>query len=362
MLFKIEHLRKEFEDVTPLKDISCEINEGDVISLIGPSGTGKSTFLRCLNMLDPPTSGDIYYKGELITANGYDKNRLRRKVGMVFQSFDLFAHLTVVENIMLAPCSLLGKSRQEAYDTAMKLLKRVGLYDKAYAYPSELSGGQQQRIAIVRTLAMEPEVILFDEPTSALDPTMVGEVLSVIKGLADEGLTMLIVTHEMQFARNVSTRIFYMDQGEIYEEGTPDEIFEHPKRERTREFVQRIKKFEYSTTKTAFDFYDLLTNYLVFAKKHIMSTKNVTDLSAVLEEVTAQLIMPHLSESDMFACQIEYSENREIVMTADYGGDDYDPFAGDNEVSLSIVRAKTSELSHSFTDGLNHIRVTISLR
>ena len=212
-MIKIEHLRKEYPNITPLQDVSTVINNGDVISVIGPSGTGKSTLLRCINLLEKPTSGKIWVDGLEITDPKCDITRVRQKMGMVFQSFNLFGHKTVIENIMMAPMRLLGKTRQEAYDTGKQLLRKVGLAEKALNYPHELSGGQKQRIAIARTLAMDPDMILLDEPTSALDPTMVGEVQAVIRDLAQTGKTMMIVTHEMNFARAISNRVFYMDDG-----------------------------------------------------------------------------------------------------------------------------------------------------
>ncbi|MCR4845973.1 MAG: amino acid ABC transporter ATP-binding protein [Eubacterium sp.] len=239
-MIRIEHLRKEFPDVTPLKDVNLEVRPGEVISIIGPSGTGKTTLLRCINRLEEPTSGKIIIDDEEVTAPNYDLTRIRRKVGMVFQSFNLFSNLNVAENIMTGPVRLLNKTKQEAYDEAMELLERVGLSEKALNYPDELSNGQKQRIAIMRALAMNPEVMLFDEPTSALDPTMVGEVLQVIKGLAGDGMTMLIVTHEMQFANDVSDRILYMDEGVIYEEGTPEQIFGSPQKDKTKSFISRL--------------------------------------------------------------------------------------------------------------------------
>ena len=222
-MIKIEHLKKEYPNVTPLKDVSVEIHDGDVISVIGPSGTGKSTLLRCINQMEKPTSGKVWVDGVEITDRKCDINKVRQKMGMVFQSFNLFGHLTVIENIMLSPVDLLGKSRQEAYDEGMRLLRMVGLAEKALNYPDELSGGQKQRIAIARTLAMDPDVILLDEPTSALDPTMVGEVQAVIRDLSKTGKTMMIVTHEMNFAKAISNRVFYMDEGGIYEDGTPED-------------------------------------------------------------------------------------------------------------------------------------------
>lgn len=215
-IITVSHLKKVYSNVTPLKDVSTKICKGEVISIIGPSGTGKSTLLRCLNRLETPTDGQIQVFGtEVTNAKTAELNAVRRHMGMVFQSFNLFAHLTVIENIMLGPVELLGCTRQQAYAQGMQLLRSVGLAEKALNYPDELSGGQKQRVAIARTLGMQPEIVLFDEPTSALDPTMVGEVLSVIRNLANQGLTMLIVTHEMKFARDVSSRVFYMDEGII---------------------------------------------------------------------------------------------------------------------------------------------------
>ena len=237
-MIRIEHLKKEYPNVTPLQDVSVEIRDGDVISVIGPSGTGKSTLLRCINQLEKPTSGRIWVDDLEITDPGCNINKVRLKMGMVFQNFNLFGHRTVIENIMLAPMDLLGRSKQEAYDTGMRLLRTVGLAEKALNYPDELSGGQKQRIAIARTLAMDPAVILLDEPTSALDPTMVGEVQAVIRDLAKSGKTMMIVTHEMSFARAVSNRVIFMDGGYIIEEGDPEAVFGDPRQERTRQFLQ----------------------------------------------------------------------------------------------------------------------------
>ncbi|MBQ9721574.1 MAG: amino acid ABC transporter ATP-binding protein, partial [Oscillospiraceae bacterium] len=225
-MIELKHLNKAYENAEPLRDVSITVNDGDVIAVIGPSGTGKSTLLRCINLLEKPTGGQIFLNGQEITAKGYDARRARRKMGMVFQSFNLFGHLTVIENLMTPPMDLLRKSKQEAYDTAVELLRRVGLSDKALNYPDELSGGQQQRVAIARTLSMDPEIILLDEPTSALDPTLVSEVQSVIRDLSRTGKTMMIVTHEMNFARSISNRVFYMDEGGIYEDGAPEDIFE----------------------------------------------------------------------------------------------------------------------------------------
>ena len=239
VLFEIKGLQKKFGELTVFDGLDETISKGDVVVIIGPSGGGKSTFIRCLNLLEQPTAGTILFEGQDITAKGFDVNRHRQKVGMVFQQFNLFNNLTVLENITISQIKVKGLSQAESEAKAMTLLKRVGLDDKAGSYPSQLSGGQKQRIAIVRALAMEPDVLLFDEPTSALDPEMVGEVLQVISDLAKDGITM-VVTHEMGFARKVGTRVLFMDGGQIAEEGTPEQIFEHPQNPRTKEFLSKV--------------------------------------------------------------------------------------------------------------------------
>ena len=240
VLFEIKGLQKKFGELTVFDGLDETISKGDVVVIIGPSGGGKSTFIRCLNLLEQPTAGTILFEGQDITAKGFDVNRHRQKVGMVFQQFNLFNNLTVLENITISQIKVKGLSQAESEAKAMTLLKRVGLDDKAGFYPSQLSGGQKQRIAIVRALAMEPDVLLFDEPTSALDPEMVGEVLQVISDLAKDGITMVVVTHEMGFARKVGTRVLFMDGGQIAEEGTPEQIFEHPQNPRTKEFLSKV--------------------------------------------------------------------------------------------------------------------------
>lgn len=284
-LLTIEHLQKTYDDgLAVLKNVTATIEKGEVISIIGPSGTGKSTFLRCLNLLEQPTGGKVIIDGQDILARGVKVNELRRKMGMVFQSFNLFDHLTILDNICLAPMKLLKKSREEAEKRAHELLELVGLDDKADNYPRQLSGGQKQRIAIARCLAMDPEIILFDEPTSALDPTMVSEVLGVIRMLAKKGMTMLIVTHEMRFAHDVSTRIFYMDQGVIFEDGTPEEIFEHPRKERTKTFIQRITNFRYDIASPRYDLYDLNAKVMEFCTKHFIPYQRQQNLLLLVEE------------------------------------------------------------------------------
>lgn len=239
-LIKVVDLKKAFGEVEVLKGINIEIKKGEVVVIIGPSGCGKSTFLRTLNLLEEPTGGHIYFDDADITAPKSNINEHRQKIGMVFQQFNLFPHMTVLKNMTIAPMKLLKMSKQEAEEIALKLLERVGLADRASSYPSQLSGGQKQRVAIVRALCMQPEAMLFDEPTSALDPEMVGEVLEVMKDLANDGMTMAVVTHEMGFAREVADRVIFIDQGIIMEEGTPEEVFSNPKSPRLKDFLSKV--------------------------------------------------------------------------------------------------------------------------
>ena len=292
-MITVSHLSKTYlnpdgSTLQVLRDVNCEIGPGEVISIIGPSGTGKSTFLRALNLLDPPTGGSILFNGEDILKKGYPVHKMRQKVGMVFQNFNLFDHMTVLENVMYAPCKIKKEPLEQAREEGLALLRKVGLAEKAGVYPSSLSGGQKQRVAIARCLAMKPEVILFDEPTSALDPTMVGEVLSVIRQLAKEGMTMLIVTHEMKFARDVSTRIFFMNEGIIYEDGPAQQVFENPRRSATKAFVQRIRKEVFEIDGPDYDFIGMETRIRSFCIKYNIPEKCETAFSTyqlMLKEV-----------------------------------------------------------------------------
>ncbi len=286
-MIKIEHLVKRFGTTAVLRDINATIAQGEVISIIGPSGTGKSTLLRCLNLLEKPTDGKIEVDGQNILAPGANVPLLRRRMGMVFQSFNLFSHLTVLGNLTIGPVHLLGKTRAAAEVKARELLKMVGLAEKADSFPDELSGGQKQRVAIARCLSMEPEIILFDEPTSALDPTMVSEVLAVIRRLAKEGMTMAIVTHEMSFARQVSTRVFYMDQGLIYEEGPPAQIFDAPKKELTRDFINRVRNLQTHVASRDFDKFAWFGQMKNFCEKHLLSPKTAFALELLSDELLA---------------------------------------------------------------------------
>ena len=291
-LIEIRNLRKECGDTVLLNNVNLDVEEKEVVGIIGPSGVGKSTLLRCINRLETPTSGSIVVDGKDICAPDTDLAAMRRRMGMVFQSFNLFPHKMAVENVMLPQQNLLGKSPAEAYEEAMRQLKRVGLAGRERQYPEELSGGQQQRVAIARVLAMHPKILLFDEPTSALDPTMVSEVLSVIRDLAGSGLTMLIVTHEMRLARNVATRVLYMDRGGIYEEGTPEQIFERPMRDRTRSFIFRVKSWQWTLARDNQDLYQMLASLEGFCSRLFMDRQESMNCRLAVEELTTSVILP----------------------------------------------------------------------
>ena len=307
-LIHISHLKKSYGSLDVLRDINTEVHRGEVISIIGPSGTGKSTFLRALNLLDPPTGGSIVVDGEDILAKGYPVNRLRQKMGMVFQSFNLFEHKTVLENVIFAPCQLRHQPEEEARKEGIALLRKVGLAEKADVYPSSLSGGQKQRVAIARALAMKPDVILFDEPTSALDPTMVGEVLSVIRQLAKEGMTMLIVTHEMKFAHDVSTRIFFMYDGYIHEDGSPEQIFENPVHSATKAFIQRIRKEVFEIKGPDFDFLGMHSAMAAFCHKY-----GIADKQETAERLTDKMLDGVMAQHRPITVRITHSEQSGIT-------------------------------------------------
>ena len=347
-MIELRHLKKTYENAEPLKDVSVTVNDGDVVSVIGPSGTGKSTLIRCINLLEKPTDGQIILNGEEITAKGYDVRKARRKMGMVFQSFNLFGHLTVIENLMTPPIDLLGKSRQEAYEKGIELLRRVGLADKALNYPNELSGGQQQRVAIARTLAMDPEIILLDEPTSALDPTMVSEVQAVIRDLSRSGKTMMIVTHEMNFARAISNRVFYMDEGGIYEEGTPEEIFEHPQKELTRRFIKRLRVLEFAIETRDFDFIGAGAEIDRYCLQNDVAPKEKYRIRLAVEELVQQILLPRLPQGPIHVL-VEHSEREKgTTVTVSYAGEPFDPKDTDNDLSLTVLKSTAVEMTYIY--------------
>ena len=350
-MIELIHLEKQYEQAVPLKDVNAVIHRGDIISVIGSSGTGKSTLLRCINLLEKPTGGKILLDGEDITAPKYDPTRARRRMGMVFQSFNLFGHLTVIENLMLAQTEVLKKTKQEAYDTGAALLKRVGLAGREFQYPDQLSGGQKQRVAIARTLAMDPDVILLDEPTSALDPTMVSEVQAVIRDLAGTGKTMMIVTHEMNFARSICNRVFYMDQGVILEDGTPEQVFDHPQQEQTRRFIRKLKVLELLVESREFDFEDAGNTIDQYCLRGNIPSRIKYRIHLVFEELVQQILLPVLNRTAVHV-SVEYSEEQETAtVTVAYGGDRYDPAAGENDLAYTVLKRSVSELTYQYTEG-----------
>jgi len=346
-MIELQNITKAYETVTPLKNVNAVINDGDVIAVIGPSGCGKSTLLRMVNLLEKPTSGKIIVDGTDITAPGYKEYEICRKIGMVFQNFNLFGHLTAVENIMIPQMDLLGKSKQEAYERAMQLLHMVGMDSRALRYPHMLSGGQKQRVAIARTLALDPEVILFDEPTSALDPTMVGEVQTVIRELAKTGITMMIVTHEMRFAREISNRVFFMEESGIYEEGTPEQIFMDPQKPLTRRFIRQLKVFDAVIENKDLDFNGVIAGIEEFGCKIQLENKQIYVLQSIFEELCQQILLLH-NPDYRIRFTIECSEkDGQIKVIAAYNGDLYDPERTDNQMSLSILKSRVHAFEYS---------------
>lgn len=351
-MITVKNLSKHFGDLVVLKDISVEINKGEVISIIGPSGTGKSTFLRCLNLLETPTGGEIFIDGEPILDKNTNVPKIRRKMGMVFQSFNLYAHLTILENLTIGPIKLLGRKKSDADRKAIELLKLVGLAEKAGNFPDELSGGQKQRVAIARCMAMEPEILLFDEPTSALDPTMVSEVLAVIRRLAKEGMTMVIVTHEMEFARNMSSRIFYMDEGIIYEEGTPQQIFENPSREKTRAFIHRIRSLHYHIASRDYDLYALQAEMEAFCDKHLFTKEVKRSILLIAEEILG--VQQDFTDIDL---NLSYSEKHGgVELVCENAGNSFNPFeegALEDDLGITLIKSRCENITYKYEDGKN---------
>ena len=363
-MIQVSHLKKTYGNgLEVLRDVTATIARGEVISIIGPSGTGKSTFLRCLNLLESPSGGSIIVGGEDLLSKKTNVPKVRQKMGMVFQSFNLFNHLSIMENLCIGPMKLLGKSRKEAEARGLELLAMVGLAEKANAMPSQLSGGQKQRVAIARCLSMEPEIILFDEPTSALDPTMVSEVLGVIRTLAKQGMTMMIVTHEMSFARDVSTRIFYMDQGEVYEEGTPEQIFDNPQRERTRIFINRIRDYHYLITSPQYDLYQLQGGMVQFCSKYYLSSEIQHQVQLLAEEVL-QIVPLDKGEVDLALCYSEKSGavTMELLMPSGIKTILHDSEFAPDELSMAIIEGLCDEISETIEEGVEEPKLRLKFK
>lgn len=355
-MISVKNLCKSYDGLQILKDVNIDFPDGSTTVIIGGSGCGKSTLLRCLNLLEKPDCGTIEIDGEdIVTAKNVDK--LRQKLGMVYQSFNLFSHLSVLENIILAPMKVKKISKEEAISKAYELLKMVGMENRATHMPDQLSGGQKQRVAIARALAMEPEVMLFDEPTSALDPTMVDEVETVIKRLVDSGMTSIIVTHEMRFARNIASNILFLAEGGVYEEGSPDQIFDNPQKDLTRRFIYRSRMYEEALNKTDIDIYELCSRIRQYAIAYGLTRKQSKGIEYFCEELIYPLIMFNNAVLRIIA-----DENRnEYSITAEFKGLNKDPLSLGciDELGLSIVKAYSSSLNSSCINGIWQINATI---
>ncbi len=360
VLLEIRHLSKKYHEAHPLRDVNCTVSKGEVISIIGPSGTGKSTLLRCINRLETPTDGEIYIMGEKITDDPKAIRKMRREIGMVFQSFNLFSNMDVLENITTGPVMLRGVSKEEAVKRGMELLQMVGLLGKEHHFPDELSGGQKQRVAIARTLAMEPKILLFDEPTSALDPKMVDEVLYVIRGLAAKGYTMLIVTHEMRFAENVSSRVFYMDEGVIYEDGTPNQIFHHPKKMKTRAFVNRYHTYETTCNDNKVDLAGVTAELAEFSKTQFMNRKQQIALEHIFEEcVVVELLSSGKNVYPVHFCVMCGENGEDCSVELTYFGVPFNPFDREESLSIKIVKPFLDGVNYSCNNGKNKLLLQV---
>ncbi len=360
-MIRIQGLSKSFGTLRVLDNVSTEIKKGEVVSIIGPSGCGKSTFLRCLNLLEQPDSGVVEVDGTDIVVQTANVALVRQKMNMVFQSFNLFAHLSVLDNLTLGPIKLKGVEPAEAEKHAMELLRLVGLGEKARSFPEDLSGGQKQRVAIARCLAMEPEVILFDEPTSALDPTMVREVLSVIRRLAKQGITMVIVTHEMEFARDVSSRVFYMDAGGIHEEGTPQQMFDNPQKAKTRAFINRTRSCEFTISSGDFDLYAMNAEIETFCERQVLSHRTRHTLLALVEEIL-QAHAPIVGSATLWL-SIDYSEKgNRLELICENDAAPLNALEGDHlpdDLAITIVRSMTDSIEYSHVGGRNRLELVV---
>ncbi len=364
-MIEIRGLKKSFGDLVVFENIDLTIRKGECVAVIGPSGTGKSVLFRTIVMLEKPDAGSISIDGTDITQTGVDINRVRENIGMVYQGFHLFSHLTGLDNITLAPRRVKKMKRQDAEKKAMELLSLVGLKEKAAAYPHQLSGGQQQRVAIARTMAMEPGIILFDEPTSALDPKMTYEVLSIIRKLAATGMTMLISTHEMEFAKEVAGRVLYLDDRGIYEEGTSQEIFENPKREKTRAFIRQLKTFNYAVTSVDFDSVTMNAEVEVFCRKYAMGSTRIYHTQLVLEELVVEVFRKcYANTPPDIAFHLEYAEHSdELVLVFTFKAPEYNPLAvhGDEmeDLGMILVGKIVRNSDYHFAGGINTITIKL---
>lgn len=360
---EIKGLCKSFGSTQVLKDLDLTIRPHEVVALIGGSGCGKTTLFRCVEMLETPDAGQIFINGHEITAKGVNIDKIRRNMGMVYQNFNLFTHMNVMDNLCLAPVKLLGMSRGDAEEKANHLLDQVGLHGRGSNMPQELSGGQKQRVAIVRCLMMEPKIMLFDEPTSALDPSMVGEVLATMRMLTKMGMTMLIVTHEMKFAREIASRILFMADGGIYEEGTPKQIFDQPQKEKTIAFIRNLKHFSYHIRDREFDFMEMQGGIQRFADRYGLDNKTAYRLQVCTEELVNDLLSAKTDEEIEIDVIVEYSEaDKNSVLMCSSTGTLYNPFdkpATEDNLGVTIIKHTACKYRHDYANGRNILTIEI---
>ena len=343
-MIKFSHVMKKYDNITPLKDVCGEVKNGEVISIIGPSGTGKTTLLRMINGLEKPTSGKVFVDD--IEVNDKNRNLITKKVGMVFQSYNLFSHLTVIENLMIAQVEILKKDKQSAYNKSIALLEDVGLMSKENSYPSELSGGEKQRVAFARALAVDPNILLLDEPTSALDPNSVSIIENLILNLVKDGKTILMVTHSMKLAKDVSNRVFYLDEGIIYEEGTPEEIFKNPKKINTQSFINSQNSIEFTIDKF-FDYNNAIQKLIEFCEKHNIGIRRSNRIILVFEEIK-QILFEKYNNPDIV---IRIGLNNDITnMNIKYKGEKFDIRNTGNDISLKLIEGIATKIDYSFNE------------
>jgi len=353
-MISIRKLNKSYGSSAIIQDMDLEINKGEIVGIIGPSGTGKSLLLRLIMTLDQPTSGEIYFDGNNITAKGFDSEETRKRIGMVFQNFNLFPHLSAIENVMSGLVDLQGMNKKDAYNLAMKELKSVGLVDRAFYYPSQLSGGQKQRVAIARTVAMQPDLILFDEPTSSLDPTMKGEVEAAIRLLAADGHTMIIVSHEMELIRDICTRVVFVNKGNVYEDGTPEKIFDNPERTGTRRFVRALRVLEFDVASKNFDFIGMQTTINEYTYRNGVAKDLVYRLQAVIEEL-AQMAIIQTDEENTMHVSVEYNHKEKVLSgVIRYTGVEMDPDDIMYMMSWPLVCRNCTTIEHSIISEGNY--------
>jgi polar amino acid transport system ATP-binding protein len=361
-MISLRNLSKSYGNNLVFQDISVDIDDGEVVAVIGPSGCGKSTFIRCLNLLEQPDSGQIFIGNQEITQKGVDLDGIRRKLGMVFQSFNLFSHKTVLENVILAPMNVLKLTQKEAVREAMGYLEMVGIANRADHMPNQLSGGQKQRVAIARCLAMHPEVILFDEPTSALDPTMVDEVLSVIRKLVRNGLSCIIVTHEMNFAKNIATTVFYMDDRGIYESGTPSDIFDNPQREKTKIFINKLKVFTGEYAAAELDLYEIIRQVSEYCSKYDLNKRETNIINLICEEYVAYLMRRAVSD-ERITVSVRYNENdnsKEVMFKDTFAAGNHLEREDFDEVSVRLIRGFAQSVEYRRVDGQNVLELKLT--